>query len=436
MIRRFLIGALIALLALPTFAQSTGGGGGSASGAAGGDLSGTYPNPTVAQVDGVATTTPTGTGAVVFNNGPTLIAPALGTPASGNLANTTGYPNATSSTFGLVKPDNSTITITAGVISSTGGGSGCTVAGTVNQAVSNNGSTGCQSSSTTITTAGVITDPAAGAASAPALSLTGAPFTGGSMTSNVPLLYCNQGSAPTTFSANGTEIGCNAPSGFTGNFIDFHLNGGVSLFSVNINGGVTSNNAFINPSTGVFSWASRGQLTSPAAGGVQLGAADAAAPVAQTLSVQSVIATTANTAGANTLINGSKSTGSGAGGSITLQTTSNTAASTTQNTEVPVLTLDSSQHGTFGNTTNAPTCGTGCSSISATSTDQRMTVTSGAAVTSVTVNFGKTWVNVPVCISETNSATDLSAITAISASAVTVTVATAITSGPVYLICQ
>jgi hypothetical protein len=37
----------------------------------------------------------TGTGALVFNNGPTLIAPILGTPASGNLANCTGLPIST-----------------------------------------------------------------------------------------------------------------------------------------------------------------------------------------------------------------------------------------------------------------------------------------------------------------------------------------------------
>jgi hypothetical protein len=36
----------------------------------------------------------TGTGALVFAGGPTLVAPNLGTPASGNLANCTGYPAA------------------------------------------------------------------------------------------------------------------------------------------------------------------------------------------------------------------------------------------------------------------------------------------------------------------------------------------------------
>lgn len=45
-------------------------------------VGGTTVNPTGA----------TGTGSLVFNNGPTLIAPVLGTPASGNLTNCTGYP--------------------------------------------------------------------------------------------------------------------------------------------------------------------------------------------------------------------------------------------------------------------------------------------------------------------------------------------------------
>ena len=91
---------------------------------------------------------------------PTLTTPALGTPASGVLTNTSGYAVvASTSVPGVVKVDGTSITITGGVISASAGGTGCTVAGTANQAVSNSGSTGCQSSATTINTAGTITTP-------------------------------------------------------------------------------------------------------------------------------------------------------------------------------------------------------------------------------------------------------------------------------------
>lgn len=48
----------------------------------------------------------TGTGSVVRASNPTLVAPALGTPASVNLANATGYPAATTSVAGVAKLHN------------------------------------------------------------------------------------------------------------------------------------------------------------------------------------------------------------------------------------------------------------------------------------------------------------------------------------------
>jgi hypothetical protein len=65
---------------------------------------------------------------------------------------------------------------------------------------------------------------------------------------------------------------------------------------------------------------SRNSLLSGTTADFHLGLADAAAPVAQTLSVQSVVAGTTNTAGQAFTIDGSQGTGVGAGGSIIFRT--------------------------------------------------------------------------------------------------------------------
>jgi hypothetical protein len=67
------------------------------------------------------------------------------------------------------------------------------------------------------------------------------------------------------------------------------------------------------------------------AANLRFGAADAAAPVAQTLSVQSVVAGTTNTAGAALTITGSQGTGTGAGGSIIFQVAPAGSSGTAQN---------------------------------------------------------------------------------------------------------
>ena len=72
-------------------------------------------------------------------------------------------------------------------------------------------------------------------------------------------------------------------------------------------------------------------LTRRGAANLRFGAADAATSVAQTLSVQSVVAGTANTAGANLTINGSQSTGTGVGGDIIFQVAPAGTAGSTQN---------------------------------------------------------------------------------------------------------
>ena len=90
-------------------------------------------------------------------------------------------------------------------------------------------------------------------------------------------------------------------------------------------------------------------LTRRGAANLRFGAADAAAPVGQTLSVQSVVAGTTNTAGANLTITGSQGTGTGAGGSIVFQVAPAGSTGTAQNALVNALTIDSSKNATFGN---------------------------------------------------------------------------------------
>lgn len=94
-------------------------------------------------------------------------------------------------------------------------------------------------------------------------------------------------------------------------------------------------------------------LTRRAAANLRFGAADAAAPVAQTLSVQSVVAGTSNTAGANLTITGSQGTGTGAGGSIIFQTAPAGTTGTAQNALATALTIDSTGKATFAPTTNS-----------------------------------------------------------------------------------
>jgi hypothetical protein len=101
-------------------------------------------------------------------------------------------------------------------------------------------------------------------------------------------------------------------------------------------------------------------LTRRAAANLRFGAADAAAPVAQTLSVQSVVAGTSNIAGANLTITGSQGTGTGAGGSIIFQVAPAGSSGSAQNALSTALTIDSTRLATFANAvrTSAPSGGT------------------------------------------------------------------------------
>lgn len=101
-------------------------------------------------------------------------------------------------------------------------------------------------------------------------------------------------------------------------------------------------------------------LSRKAAASLQFGAADAAAPVAQTIGPQSVVAGTSNTAGANFTIRGSQGTGTGAGGNIIFQTAAAGSSGTAQNALTTALTITSAQKAEFASSikTGAPAGGT------------------------------------------------------------------------------
>ena len=84
-----------------------------------------------------------------------------------------------------------------------------------------------------------------------------------------------------------------------------------------------------------------------AAANLRLGAADAAAPVAQTLSVQSVVAGTTNTIGQEFRIDGSQGTGTGAGGSIVFRVAPAGSSGSAVNALSTALTIDSTRRATF-----------------------------------------------------------------------------------------
>ncbi len=144
----------------------------------------------------------TGSGALVFATSPTFVTPALGIPSSGTVTNLTG-------------------TASININGTVGATTPASVAGT------------------TGTWTGAQTNSTAGAASTPAMLMSGAPFTGGSGTTTHPLFYLNSGTAPTAWNTNGTVFGINLPSGYTGKVVDVHLNGGASIFSVDKFGGAS-----------------------------------------------------------------------------------------------------------------------------------------------------------------------------------------------------
>lgn len=83
-----------------------------------------------------------------------------------------------------------------------------------------------------------------------------------------------------------------------------------------------------------------------------------------------------------------------------------------------------------------PTCGTGCSSITAGSTDSRGSMTSGASVSAITLNFSATLPYTPVCVISDSNTTATADISTVSTSVLTVSLASALSAVKIYYICS
>lgn len=174
-----------------------------------------------------------------------------------------------------------------------------------------------------------------------------------------------------------------------------------------INGAVrwTLGSSFVAGSGGQLIWRSATTPTSGsndtfigrfAAASIRFGDVDAAAPVAQTLRVQSVIAGTTDTAGAAWTRVGSLSTGAGASGDIVWQVGGTGAASTTQNAALTALTIKGATA-----TTGNPNIVLGNAATATNATDGFLHIASGAGTpTGVPTLFTG---RVPIYIDTTNS---------------------------------
>lgn len=308
----------------------------------------------VSNSDGTLTISPT-TGAVVasialghantWSGQQTFVAPILGTPASGVATNLTG--TASGLTAGTVTT-NANLT---GDVTSVGNAT--TLATTQTAAHT--------WSAAQTYSAGEINSTSAASGNS-AKQFTGTLLTGAGTTNTLPqtLFQPTGTTAVTTWSTSGTIIGANVVSGFAGNFLDFHVAGAASVFSVssagtiNASGQITGSivnaaTGFSDVATGYYTWVGRSVLRSAANGSVtfsnqtetnnfilsapsvlatpamQLGALDVdtnAAIVAQTLRSQGALAGgTADQAGKNWTFIASPSKGAAAGGSFIFQTT-------------------------------------------------------------------------------------------------------------------
>lgn len=113
--------------------------------------------------------------------------------------------------------------------------------GLANSSVTDNG--------TTIAHAEPVSISGAATASVPALTSTGAAIVTGTP---VPYWLINPGGGAPTWATTGTMLGIDAPGSFGGNFLDFHVTGAASTFSVDANGTIKNPGVTLSGTTGAI----------------------------------------------------------------------------------------------------------------------------------------------------------------------------------------
>jgi hypothetical protein len=170
---------------------------------------------------------------------------------------------------------------------------------------------------------------------------------GASPTTHVALQFADDITLNFAYGSDGTGF---IPSAFWGFYVDGAVSTGVVPVGVHFATGTggygiervtIGSNGNFNVLSGVIVIKSNAVLTAPAAATLQFGNVDiGAVPIAQTIQVQSVVAGTSNTAGADFTIQGSRGTGTGAGGKIVFKTAPAGTTGTSQNAATSKLTIN------------------------------------------------------------------------------------------------
>lgn len=307
---------------------------------------------TVAKIAGVAVGTPSGTVNVAFTNGPTFVTPVLGVASGTSLA--LGGATIGSDSLGIT----GTATISSSVKAASFIPTGSTIPTDGFYLPTSNTSAIADNSQPITKFVGVssavdfftMTNAATASPAIETIAVAGTD-------TNITLALTPKGTGvvnvtgPATFGSTVAMNAANVQMNFTvsygnqGNNVSSNMNLNVSGYQMGSGAILSWSSGNANAAGDTFLSRGSGAAT------LQHGLADAATAVAQTVGVQNVAAGNSNVAGANWTFNGSKGTGTGAGGSIIFQTAPAGSTGTSVNPEVAAVTINPTGGVTLGSPT-------------------------------------------------------------------------------------